>query len=310
MTPRRSAGACSIMARPSMRRRARLAWHRFGREQTFELEQPDAKGVVFSQWVRTHELIIRRLQARNEGHVRHASVLAFKKSLAAGVLDGGESDIFLHGMRLSKFMSAVDEVSGSMGSAETAAPVSAEPAPAPTAVAAPSPAIAEARGDGSPETARSSVPEPWAAHRMGLGHRWRVIARPGATCSVAPAATRDAGATGAGGRRPAGAPAARRRPVGAVSLDLATLWARCCKPPCAAKQRHPDADVAIIRLVVRDGIPKSLVAPGRPANASRRHPGLLRWTLRGQRSGTRYRLLMASALAMYGDLLRRRITAG
>lgn len=32
-------------------------------------EQPDAKAVVFSQWVRTHELIERRLQSRGWGHV-------------------------------------------------------------------------------------------------------------------------------------------------------------------------------------------------------------------------------------------------
>jgi hypothetical protein len=33
------------------------------------LEQPDAKAVVFSQWVRTHELIVRRLPSRGWGHV-------------------------------------------------------------------------------------------------------------------------------------------------------------------------------------------------------------------------------------------------
>jgi hypothetical protein len=32
-------------------------------------EQPDAKVVVFSQWVRTHELIMRRLRSRGWGHV-------------------------------------------------------------------------------------------------------------------------------------------------------------------------------------------------------------------------------------------------
>jgi SNF2 family DNA or RNA helicase len=32
-------------------------------------EQPDAKVVIFSQWVRTHELIARRLQSRGWGHV-------------------------------------------------------------------------------------------------------------------------------------------------------------------------------------------------------------------------------------------------
>jgi superfamily II DNA or RNA helicase len=208
------------------------------------LEQPGAKVVVFSQWVRTHELIVRRLQARRWGHVlfhggvpseqrpalidrfhadpdcrlflstdagsvglnlQHAaativnmdlpwnpavleqrigrvhrlgqrggvqvfnfvaqgsieqgmlSVLAFKKSLSAGVLDGGESDIFLQGTRLAKFMSAVDEVTGSMGSAETAAPVPAEPE------AAPAPAVVEAAGDGGPETGEGPAPDPWAA---------------------------------------------------------------------------------------------------------------------------------------------------
>ena len=168
-------------------------------------EEPGAKAVVFSQWVRTHELIIRRLQARGWGYVlfhggvpgekrgalverfledpacrvflstdaggvglnlQHAaatvvnmdlpwnpavleqrigrvhrmgqtrsvqvvnfvaqgtieegmlSVLAFKKSLFAGVLDGGENEVFLHGTRLSAFMKSVDEVTGAMGEAE------------------------------------------------------------------------------------------------------------------------------------------------------------------------------------------------
>jgi superfamily II DNA or RNA helicase len=160
-------------------------------------EQPDAKVVVFSQWRRTHELIIRRLEQRGWGHVlfhggvpgdkrgalvdrfhddpdcrcflstdaggvglnlQHAAaavvnmdlpwnpavleqrigrvhrlgqsksvqvvnfvaqgsieegmlgVLAFKKSLFAGVLDGGAGEVFMHGTRLSKFMENVEEV--------------------------------------------------------------------------------------------------------------------------------------------------------------------------------------------------------
>lgn len=171
-------------------------------------EQPDAKVVIFSQWVRTHELIIRRLQARGWDYVlfhggvpsekrpalvdrfrddpecriflstdaggvglnlQHAaaiivnmdlpwnpavleqrigrvhrlgqtrsvqvvnfvakgtieegmlSVLAFKKSLFAGVLDGGESAVFMNGTRLSKFMESVAEVTGAMDQAETMA---------------------------------------------------------------------------------------------------------------------------------------------------------------------------------------------
>ena len=170
-------------------------------------EQPTTKVVVFSQWVRTHELIVRRLQSRGWGHVlfhggipaekrgalverfhsdpdcriflstdaggvglnlQHAaacvvnmdlpwnpavleqrigrvhrlgqaksvqvinfvaqgsieegmlSVLAFKKSLFEGVLDGGESDISLEGTRLSKFMESVATVTAAAGAIETA----------------------------------------------------------------------------------------------------------------------------------------------------------------------------------------------
>ncbi|MBN8508851.1 MAG: DEAD/DEAH box helicase [Burkholderiales bacterium] len=53
------------------------------------------------------------------------SVLAFKTSLFAGVLDGGASEVFLQGTRLSKFMESVEEVAGAMGEPETD-----EPAPA------------------------------------------------------------------------------------------------------------------------------------------------------------------------------------
>jgi len=172
------------------------------------LEERGSKVVIFSQWVRTHELIIRRLEAKGWGHVlfhggipsekrpalvdrfienpdcrvflstdaggvglnlQHAaatvinmdlpwnpaileqrigrvyrlgqsrsvqvinlvaqgtieegmlSVLAFKKSLFAGVLDGGENEIFMNGTRLSKFMESVEEVTGTMGEAKPAA---------------------------------------------------------------------------------------------------------------------------------------------------------------------------------------------
>ena len=218
------------------------------------LEHPDAKVVVFSQWVRTHELIIRRLQARNWGHVlfhggvpserrpalvdrfhddpdcrlflstdaggvglnlQHAaativnmdlpwnpavleqrigrvhrlgqragvqvfnlvaqgsieqgmlSVLAFKKALFEGVLDGGESEVFLHGTRLAKFMSTVDEVTGAMGQAEAAVPPSiALEEPLTTSAVNPEPAtgpgpLVAATRDG--EERREAAPDPWAA---------------------------------------------------------------------------------------------------------------------------------------------------
>ena len=162
------------------------------------LEQPGAKAVIFSQWLRTHELILRRLESRPWGHVFYhgsvpsakrkdlvqrfkedpecrlflatdsggvglnlqnasavinmdqpwnpavleqrigrvhrlgqssnvrvvhfvaqgtiehgmLSVLAFKKSVFAGVLDGGEDEVFLGGSKLKKFMDTVDNVTG------------------------------------------------------------------------------------------------------------------------------------------------------------------------------------------------------
>jgi SNF2 family DNA or RNA helicase len=166
------------------------------------LEDPAAKVVVFSQWLGTHELIVRRLKARPWGHVlfhggvpgeqrgalverfhadpdcriflstdaggvglnlQHAAamvvnmdlpwnpavleqrigrvhrmgqsrgvqvvnfigqgsieegmlgVLAFKKSLFAGVLDGGAGEVFLQGTPLSSFMKSVEQVAGAMG---------------------------------------------------------------------------------------------------------------------------------------------------------------------------------------------------
>lgn len=129
------------------------------------LERPGSKVVVFSQWVRMLELLVRRLKGKRVDHVlfhggvdgihRKAltvvnmdlpwnpavleqrvgrvhrlgqrkpvrvinfiaegtieegmlSVLMFKKSLFAGVLDGGEREVFLGGSRLSRFMETVE----------------------------------------------------------------------------------------------------------------------------------------------------------------------------------------------------------
>ncbi|MGO4569725.1 DEAD/DEAH box helicase [Rhizobium sp. 2YAF20] len=169
---------------------------------------PEAKAVVFSQWTRTHEILIRRLETRGLGYVsfhggvpsdkrpalverfrddpscrvflstdagstglnlQHAStlvnmdlpwnpaileqriarihrmgqtrpvriinfvakgtieegmlsVLAFKRSLSAGILDGGSSEISLGGSRLSRFMKDVEIVTGRMGEAGAVTP--------------------------------------------------------------------------------------------------------------------------------------------------------------------------------------------
>ena len=46
------------------------------------------------------------------------SVLAFKKSLFAGVLDGGDASVFMNGTRLSRFMQSVDAVAGGFTAGE------------------------------------------------------------------------------------------------------------------------------------------------------------------------------------------------
>ncbi|MDX8524165.1 DEAD/DEAH box helicase [Mesorhizobium sp. MSK_1335] len=50
------------------------------------------------------------------------SVLAFKRSLAAGILDGGSSEIALGGSRLTRFMKDVENVTGRMGESEAVTP--------------------------------------------------------------------------------------------------------------------------------------------------------------------------------------------
>ena len=170
--------------------------------------QPAAKAVVFSQWTRSHEIVIRRLEARGIGYVsfhggvpsekrpalverfrddpdcrvflstdagstglnlQHAStlinmdlpwnpaileqriarihrmgqrrpvqivnfvakgtieegmlsVLAFKRSLSAGILDGGTGEISLGGSRLNRFMKDVENVTGHLGESEAVMP--------------------------------------------------------------------------------------------------------------------------------------------------------------------------------------------
>ncbi|MEQ1697947.1 MAG: DEAD/DEAH box helicase [Hyphomicrobiaceae bacterium] len=169
---------------------------------------PEAKAVVFSQWTRTQDIVIRRLEARGLGYVcfhggvpadkrlalverfrddpdcrvflstdagstglnlQHASalvnfdlpwnpaileqriarihrlgqarpvqvinfvakgtieegmlsILAFKRSLSAGILDGGSGEISLGGSRLNRFMKDVENVTGKLGEGEAVTP--------------------------------------------------------------------------------------------------------------------------------------------------------------------------------------------
>jgi hypothetical protein len=235
-------------------------------------QQPEAKAVVFSQWLGTHEVLMRRLRARGWDHVlfhggvpgdkrgalvdrfagdpgcrlflstdaggvglnlQHAAatvvnmdlpwnpakleqrigrvhrmgqrrgvqvinlvaqgsieegmlgVLAFKKSLFAGVLDGGDSAVFMNGTRLAKFMESVDEVTGAMGTAEAAgvAPMGAAPAAPPQAFADVEEAVpaalapSEVAGtERAPEATAPPVPPPAAADPwaplLEAGLRW------------------------------------------------------------------------------------------------------------------------------------------
>lgn len=216
-------------------------------------EQPEAKAVVFSQWTRTHDIVIRRLDARGIGYVsfhggvpsekrpalverfrddpdcrvflstdagatglnlQHAStlvnmdlpwnpalleqriarihrmgqkrpvqivnfiakgtieegmlsVLAFKRSLSAGILDGGAGEISLGGSRLNRFMKDVENVTGHMGEGEAMTPT--EETAGATAATEISPApegAAEARvgtGEPAPEVPPTIDADPWRA---------------------------------------------------------------------------------------------------------------------------------------------------
>ncbi len=203
---------------------------------------PEAKVVVFSQWVRTHEIVIRRLEARDIGYVsfhggvpaerrpelvarfredpscrvflatdagatglnlQHAStlvnmdlpwnpaileqriarihrmgqkrpvqivnfvskgtieegmlsVLAFKRSLSSGILDGGTGEIALGGSRLNRFMKDVENVTGHMGEGEAVLPSEEVASIGDTTVSASS-IEAEAA------EARPSEADPWGA---------------------------------------------------------------------------------------------------------------------------------------------------
>jgi superfamily II DNA or RNA helicase len=222
--------------------------------------EPEAKAVVFSQWTRTHDIVIRRLEARKLGYVsfhggvpsdkrpalverfrddptcrvflstdagstglnlQHAStvvnmdlpwnpavleqriarihrmgqkrpvrvinfvakgtieegmlsVLAFKRSLSAGILDGGSGEISLGGSRLNRFMKDVENVTGRMGEGEAVTPAEEvrtivtaddtgfpEDMNADADIGAGEPAITQTGG--TEASSRNAGPDPWQA---------------------------------------------------------------------------------------------------------------------------------------------------
>jgi hypothetical protein len=102
------------------------------------------------------------------------SVLAFKRSLSAGILDGGSGEISLGGSRLNRFMKDVENVTGSMGEGEAVTPaeevkssVTADHAGSVedvnTDMDIGAVEMAAARTDGSGTTPRNTGPDPWQA---------------------------------------------------------------------------------------------------------------------------------------------------
>ena len=97
------------------------------------------------------------------------SVLAFKKSLFAGVLDGGEHEVFMQGTRLSKFMESVEQVAGAIGDADTDAEVSPVLNAAQAEPVQPTSPLTEATAPAPQDLATEKqasagdAPDPWAA---------------------------------------------------------------------------------------------------------------------------------------------------
>ncbi len=232
--------------------------------------EPKAKAVVFSQWTRTHDIVIRRLEARGLGYVsfhggvpsdkrpalverfrddpacrvflstdagstglnlQHASalvnmdlpwnpavlgqriarihrigqarpvrvinfvakgtieegmlsVLAFKRSLSAGILDGGSSEISLGGSRLNRFMREVENVTGRMGESEAVTPAEE----AANAVSAGAP---RADGDAAISMEGMAIPRAQTAGalpRDAASDPWQALAQVGAQLVAALAA--------------------------------------------------------------------------------------------------------------------------
>jgi hypothetical protein len=225
------------------------------------LAAPEAKAVVFSQWKRTHDIVIRRLEARGLGYVsfhggvpserrpellerfrddpacrvflstdagstglnlQHAStlinmdlpwnpaileqriarihrmgqkrpvqvvnliakgtieegmlsVLAFKRSLSAGILDGASGEISLGGSRLNRFMKDVESVTGRMGEGEVLTPAEEAGTSVPTNGAAS--ADASGAADGEPIEQAEALA---AAAGDREQHPWQVLVDAGA----------------------------------------------------------------------------------------------------------------------------------
>ncbi|MBO0735639.1 MAG: DEAD/DEAH box helicase [Alphaproteobacteria bacterium] len=241
---------------------------------------PEAKAVVFSQWTRTHEIIIRRLEARGFGYVIFhggvpsdkrpglierfrndpgcrvflstdagsaglnlqdastvvnmdlpwnpavleqrisrihrmgqtrpvrvinfvakgtieegmLSVLAFKRSLSEGVLDGGSGEISLGGTRLSRFMKDVENITRRMGESEAVSPAEEMGNGAETQEAGPAEDASADAQIGAGGTAAPSPNGAGASPRDSGADPWAALAQLGAQFAAALAAAGNRGA--------------------------------------------------------------------------------------------------------------------
>jgi superfamily II DNA or RNA helicase len=93
-------------------------------------------------------------------------LLEFKKSVFSGVLDGGQSEVFLGGTRLTRFIESVEKATASVS-----APMPAEPEP--EAAAEPHPSVR--RGSGK----KPSGPSPAASARDAAPQAWQELFQAG-----------------------------------------------------------------------------------------------------------------------------------
>src|SRR5260370_23102113 len=125
------------------------------------------------------------------------SVLAFKRSLSAGILDGGSSEISLGGSRLSRFMKDVENVTGRMGEGEAVTPaeevgaiVAADDAGSGGDVED----IDADAGDGAGKTTIAETEGAAASSRDTRPDPWQALMQVGAQFVAALAAANDPGA--------------------------------------------------------------------------------------------------------------------
>jgi len=249
------------------------------------LEEPDTKVVIFSQWVRMHELVVRRLEARKWDHVmfyggvpgpqrknlirrfkedpacrlflstdaggvglnlQHASavvnldqpwnpavleqrigrvhrlgqhrpvrvlhliaqgtieegmlsLLGFKTAMFAGVLDGGQDEVFLGGTRLKRFMESVEKATGAIPQ-----PMPTEPRP---------PADGNGKRPGRPRKPEPSQPAAEEAKPASQEEIWTDVVTAGV--SLLDKLTRALAGTGGG--------ADETRPAGGLTLPGAAV---------------------------------------------------------------------------------------